>query len=196
MTFGSTPTLFSYPILLQKYLGDDYTVTNCSGIHFGYIGKDQYKTYKNTGEFLFGMSQNPDTVIILLGTYDIGRYGIYFWDKNKDQFESAVRELVGLYQALETDPGIYLCSPPCRYDDPSYNSILKNEMIPILQKVAEDMGCVYLDLYTPTEGKPELYMDCFNLNLSTEGEVFLARTIHDYIIQDIPAEQTAAGADA
>jgi lysophospholipase L1-like esterase len=53
--------------------------------------------------------------------------------------------------------------------------VVKNEIIPILQKVAKDKNATIIDLYAPLSGKPELFPDKIHPNAA--GAKLMAETI-------------------
>ena len=178
ITFGAHATdrqTGSYPVLLQEKLGKDYTVKN-----FGYGGSSYYETKVNYKPYMAGteyassVAFQPDMVIILLGTNDA-----HSWEETKPHFEESVRKLVQSYAALESEPLIYLCSPLCRYDNPTHSATVSQEIRPILQKVAEEEGCIYVNLYSKTVGKAYMFAD--KLHPNDTGYVYLADLIFEAI---------------
>ncbi|MBE6633643.1 MAG: hypothetical protein E7620_04775 [Ruminococcaceae bacterium] len=186
ITYGAHSTDYntkSYPAVLQTLLGSEYTVTNYGFSGTSYVETERnYKPYDDCGMYRMSLAAKPETVVIMLGTNDT-----HDWAKAKERVEERVRALVEAYQALDSDPGIYLCTPIQRYDSPVYRGIIENELIPILKRVAKETGCVYVDLYAKTANIPQYYSD--NLHMNDEGYAFLAQLVYSFLSEAIPLEK-------
>lgn len=178
ITYGawsSDRTVRSYPALLQKRLGDTYSVGN-----FGYSGSSYVKTEINYKPYTEGQAYSeslefePDIVVIILGTNDT-----HSWEESSASFGDAVRTLIRSYSSLESEPLIYLCSPLCRYDNSGKNSIISEQIIPILSEIAEDEGCIFVNLYKKTLAKAFYYAD--GLHPNDNGYEYLANLIYDAV---------------
>ena len=184
ITYGAGSTNYnekSYPSVLQTLLGSAYTVTNYGFSGASYVETNRnYVPYDGCGKYRMSLAAKPDTVVIILGTNDT-----HDWAKAKDSLEAQVRSLIAAYQALDSDPGIYLCSPIRRYDSATYNNCIQNELMPILERVAKEMGCVYVDLFSQTNGIQALYTD--NLHMNDEGYAFLAQLVYAFLSEAIPS---------
>lgn len=178
ITFGAGATdriTGSYPARLQEKLGDQFTVQN-----FGYGGSSyvrteiNYKPYTGGTQYPESLDFQPDVVIIMLGTNDT-----HSWEETQPQFEEAVRALVRSYAALESKPVIFLCTPLCRYDNPSCRTIIYNEIIPTLEKVAGEEGCYFANVYKGTLGKGMYFSD--GLHPNDSGYELLTDLIYDVL---------------
>ena len=184
ITYGAGSTNYnekSYPSVLQTLLGSSYTVTNYGFSGASYVETTRnYIPYDGCGKYRMSLAAKPDTIVIILGTNDT-----HDWAKAKGTFEAQVRSLIAAYQELDSDPSIYLCSPIRRYDSATYNNCIQNELMPILEQVAKDTGCVYVDLFSQTNGIQSLYTD--NLHMNDEGYAFLAQLVYAFLSEAIPS---------
>ena len=165
----------SYPARLQAKLGDEFTVENFGFGGSSYVETEiNYKPYMKSTQYAESLAFNPDIVIIMLGTNDT-----HSWAETKPQFKEAVRTMVKSYAALESEPVIYLCSPLCRYDNPTHNAAISGEIRPILEEVAEEEGCTYVNLYSKTVGKAYCFYD--KLHPNDTGYEYLSELIYDML---------------
>ena len=132
----------------------------------------------------------PDIVVILLGANDSKPFN---WDTEvagmrvyPDQFEGDLRELVSMYKELPSQPKVYLATPLPAYADGSGKvryeirpEIIRDEIVPIVRRVAADTGVPLIDLYPVFEGRTELYSD--GLHPTAAGAALLAQTVRDAI---------------
>ncbi|MDF7807745.1 GDSL-type esterase/lipase family protein [Pontiellaceae bacterium B12219] len=113
ITFGAKikdRTTNSYPAQLNELLGDQYTVKN-----FGNSGstllKNGNKPYWKQKAYTDALAFNPDIVIIKLGTNDSKPEN---WAHKAEYIPDYV-ELIETFQALESNPTIWICYPVPAY---------------------------------------------------------------------------------
>ncbi len=175
----------SYPAALQKLLGDGYCVNNYgySGRTACLLGDRPYRT-----ETLCTKSREfaPDIVVILLGANDSKTFN---WGTEiggeqayPELFGKDLRELVSMYQALPSQPKVYLATPLPAYADNSGKvrygirpDVIRDGIVPAVRRVAEETGAELIDLYPVFDGKRELFGD--GLHPTAEGAALLARTV-------------------
>ena len=137
-------------------LGTKWAVTN-----FGAGGRTLLNSgdvpYQTKGPLKQALSANPDVVVIMLGTNDTKPQN---W-KHKDQFEADLKDLVGKFQKLESNPRIFINTPPYVPGAGNYgiNEAGVKEQLPMIAEVAKEMGVEVIDIHTATDGKDELYVD-------------------------------------
>ena len=179
----------SYPAALQKLLGKGYCVNN-----YGYngrtaclLGDRPYRT-----ETLCTQSREfaPDIVVILLGANDSKDFN---WETEVGGerayptiFGEDLKELVSVYRNLPSKPQVYLATPLPAYADGSGNvrysiqpDVIRDEIVPLVRKIAADTGAGLIDLYPVFEGRTELYSD--GLHPTAVGAALLAQTVFDAI---------------
>ena len=95
----------------------------------------------------------PDIVVIMLGTNDMR-------DINFDENSTFVEDytaLIDSYQALNSNPTVYICYPPPSYAD-AYgitNERIIGVLIPMITQVAELNNVNVIDVYSPLVNQEE-----------------------------------------
>jgi acyl-CoA thioesterase I len=136
----------SYPAQLQAWLGSRYTVRN-----FGVSGSTMIrkgdKPYWNEPEYKEVMDFNPDIIIIKLGTNDSKPQN---WQYAGD-FKKDYTDMVLAFKSLASKPRILLALPVPVFADKwgICDSIVKDDIIPIIKDISKITKCQYIDLYTP-----------------------------------------------
>ncbi|MCX6169388.1 MAG: GDSL-type esterase/lipase family protein [Ignavibacteriales bacterium] len=168
----------SYPAVLGRILGDGYDVKN-----FGVSGRTllrkgdfpywNEKTYQDALEFL------PDIVVIKLGTNDSKPQN---W-KYKDEFEKDYVDLIDSFKKLKSNPKIFICKPvPAFHTAWGINdSVIVNEMIPMIENISREKNVEIIDLYAPFKDQGNLFSDGIHPN--KDGAVMLAKEIYKAIIK-------------
>ena len=163
VTYGCTLPLFflrRYPAVLQRLMGKDVQVA-AFGVNDRTLQNTGNKPYRKEKAFLQSREFRPEAVVILLGTNDSK-------DSNwisEEAFRSQCRELIGEYRALDPEPRILLCSPPCAYKPVNRFFYITNdakldripEIAELIKATAAAENTEFVDLYTPTAGRRELF---------------------------------------
>ena len=179
----------SYPAVLQKLLGDGYCVNN-----YGYSGRTGClmgdRPYRVETLCTKSREFAPDIVVILLGANDSKTFN---WNTEvagmrvyPDQFEADMLDLISVYQDLPSQPKVYVATPLPAYPDDSgtvrYSiqaDVIREEIRPIIERIAVQAGAPVIDLYPLFDGKPELFSD--GLHPTAEGAALLAQAVYDTI---------------
>jgi lysophospholipase L1-like esterase len=170
--------LFGYPAQLQKKIGNAYIVRN-----YG-VGR---RTMLNHGDYPYMKEQawkdalgfNPDIVIVKLGTNDSKPKN---WKFSKE-FAADMQQMVDSLKSLPSHPKIFLASPIKAYSSLGTisDSIIVNEICPIVKKLARRNKCQFIDLhslYQPTEWM----MQSDGIHPTIKGAEYLADIIKQFII--------------
>ena len=170
----------AYPVVLGRLLGTNFTVRNFGVSGRTLLKKGDYPYWKET---MFRDATNfaPNIVTIKLGTNDSKPQN---W-KYKNEFANDLRDMVGVFSNLPSQPKVYLCLPvPAHSVTFDINpDIIRNEVIPIIKQVAKEKGIQTIDLYTSLSGKQELFPD--DIHPNDIGASLIARTIHSAIISEL-----------
>lgn len=163
----------SYPLQMQKRLGDKYQVIN-----FGVSGRTLLKKgdhpYWEEPQFEAVKKFAPDVLVIKLGTNDSKPQN---W-KYKDEFLDDYVELIETYKASMPASGkVYVCLPvpvfKTNFD--ITEEIIVNEMVPLIRQAAEQTSSTIIDLHTPMEKYGKLFADGVHPN--TKGNKIMAKLI-------------------
>ena len=170
---------FSYPSQLQRMLGEGWEVRN-----FGSSGRTLHKRgdypYWNEKEFVDALAFNPDVVIIKLGTDDSKPQN---W-KYKDEFVPDYEDFMDHFQGLSSHPRVYVCTPVPAFpgDWGIRDSVIKNEIIPLVKKIAGDKHASVIDLYGALSGKSEFFPD--KVHPDEDGARLIAKAVYDNLCKD------------
>jgi len=168
----------AYPAFLGKLLGDDYLVKN-----FGVSGRTLLRNgdypYWKEKTYQDALELNPDIVIIKLGTNDSKPQN---W-KYKDEFEQDYRDLIQSFINLSSNPKIFLCKPV-----PAFkimwgirDSIIVNDIIPIIEKIGKEKNLEIIDLHKEFTGKENFFPDGIHPNEA--GAALMAKVIYKVIME-------------
>lgn len=167
----------TYPEVLQELLGEGYEVRN-----YGISGRTMLNKgdlpYRDESIYQEAMDWNPDIVVIKLGTNDTKPQN---WQHRKD-FIKDYKALVKSFQKLPSKPQLYVCYPIPVFEDRwgINEAILREEVLPAVQKVASKTRAVTIDLYTPFTGKAALTYDGIHPN--EEGAALLASEVYSALL--------------
>lgn len=172
-----------YPAVLEQLLGTHYEVIN-----YGVSGRTLLdipeKSYRDTGYVDSVKMQQPDILIIMLGTNDSRAER---WDAPayKEEYLALVKEL----QTIESRPDIYIMTPPEAFPVENgeiiygvSNDIIHDEIRSIVREVAVETGANMIDLYAVTENHPEYFAD--GLHPNKEGYAIVAQAVYEQIAKE------------
>jgi lysophospholipase L1-like esterase len=172
----------TYPEVLQELMGEQYEVQN-----FGLGGRTLLKKgnlpYWNEAKYQEVLAWNPDIVIIKLGTNDTKPQNWQY----KDEFVKDYVAFVKSFKKLPSKPQVYLCYPVPVFEDKwgITESIVKEEVIPAVNRIARKTKAKTIDLYTPFIGKAALTYDGVHPN--DEGAALLANEVYKALQQSSKA---------
>jgi lysophospholipase L1-like esterase len=162
-----------YPAQLGRMLGDEWQVRN-----FGVSGATLLKKgdlpYWDQQAFKDALAFNPNVVIIKLGTNDTKPQN---W-KYKNEFAIDYADMIDRFAELASKPRIWICMPVPAYGERwgISETIIKNEVIPLINRIARKKNVPVIDLYGPLSNKSELFPDLIHPN--AEGANDIAREIY------------------
>ncbi|MFI3261668.1 MAG: GDSL-type esterase/lipase family protein [Rikenellaceae bacterium] len=179
ITFGATVTdraNNSYPAVLQGLVGDDYEVKNF-GLSGSTLLKKGNKPYTESDQYKQLYEYAPEVIILKLGTNDSKAMN---W-KYGDEF---MNDYIKLIEALKANPvrrpEIIVCAPTPAFlgneTEKINDSIIVNQIIPIIKQVAKKKNLLFIDTYSHFEGKGEFFPDKIHPN--NEGAKELANYIY------------------
>jgi lysophospholipase L1-like esterase len=163
----------SYPSQLQELLGDGYEVKN-----FGVSGRTLLKEgdfpYWDEPQLEEAKAFNADIILIKLGTNDSKPQN---WEHKADFEKDYVSLINEMKKSMSKNGKIYILIPvPVTEDNYGIReSVLVDEMRPILNRVKQTTNVLMIDLYEPLRGRSDLLPDGIHPN--KEGLGVMAKTI-------------------
>ncbi|MFT5104800.1 MAG: acyl-CoA thioesterase-1 [Verrucomicrobiales bacterium] len=172
----------AYPKQLEGMLGDGVQVKNF-GISGTTLLKNGDHPYWTTKQYHGAIEWQPEIVVIKLGTNDTKPKN---W-KHKEQVATDLRAMIAVFRSLPSKPQIFLCLPvpvfPERWG--IRDSVIKDELIPIIRDVAKQEDCAIIDLYQALDGKKEFFPDKVHPN--KDGATVIAKTVAAALKKDAKA---------
>ena len=175
----------NYPAVLQSLLGNGYCVNNYgfSGATASDCGDSPYRRERVYRESL---AFSPNIVILMLGTNDTKPQN---W-RGAAAYANDLKEILDAYRALPSHPDIFLMAPPPVWDLDGHGvgydideRVLKEELYPVVQELANGEKVWYIDLYREMQGQKDLFWDGVHPN--ADG----ARRIAETVCQAIKKER-------
>ena len=169
--------LRGYPAQLQGKLGSGYHVKN-----YG-VGA---RTMLNNGDHPYMKEQawrdakafNPNIVVIKLGTNDSKDF---IWNAHKDEYPRDMQAMIDTLNTLPSKPQIFLCTPIKAFRDKwgITDSVIVNEVIPAIHKVAKKNRLEVIDLHSVVTDRGDMTADMIHPNDKGAGR--MADAIADVI---------------
>ncbi|HQH55842.1 MAG TPA: GDSL-type esterase/lipase family protein [Candidatus Marinimicrobia bacterium] len=168
----ATKTLDAYPVALGRYLGAGYEVKNCGVSGTTLLKKGDYPIW-NEKLFAEALNFNPNIVTIMLGTNDSKPYNWIY----KGEFISDYLAMIDTFRQLSSRPEIYICLPLPAFSGAwdIRDSIIVNDIIPMISQVADSANVNLIDLHTPFLDKSSLMPD--GIHPLIEGSDLIARIL-------------------
>ena len=182
----------AYPINLSNLLGPKINVEN-----YGYAGttilRNTNHSYWDSPLFAPSLWSFSDIVIILFGTNDSFKDN---WVQNGDHFFNDYFEFVYAHKN-STNPKLILCYPPPKFYDSFGDSIIRNEIIPVIDQIASVTQATTVDLYNLLNDKTLFIED--GLHPNKDGMTKIANKLYSVILPLItpspPSGFKATGGD-
>lgn len=143
------------PDELQALVPENYKVTNYA-VPGTCMVKACFAPIWETAEFSKMVRDEPDIITVMLGTNDTNPNNVAVWP----DYERDYREMIELLQSFSSNPRIVLCYPPPFYlVDPRADSLTKSDIVPILNRLANEYGLEVADTYYQVDDYPANYPD-------------------------------------
>jgi lysophospholipase L1-like esterase len=167
----------AYPARLQELLGSSFKILNC-GVSGSCMVRTDRASYWNSKRFAAAKKFDPQIVIIKLGTNDGDPPR---WNAHKGEFYDDYVAMINEFRQDGHNPVIFVCYPvPCfgSVKAPQDRTI-KNEVIPLIKKVAETEGLTIIDFNTALQPYSKLFPD--NIHPNAEGAQKMAEVALKYV---------------
>ena len=170
-----------YPAQLGRMLGEGVDVRNF-GINGATLLKKGDKPYWRQGAYRNALAFKPNLVVIKLGTNDSKPQN---W-KHKAEYVSDYVALVKSFQELECKPTVWVCYPAPAYPGRwgITDKVMKEEVMPLIDKVAKEAGVRIIDLYAALSNRKDMFPDRVHPNAA--GARVMVKTISEALASSLP----------
>ena len=168
-----------YPVVLNRILGDGYSVQNC-GKSGTTVQKESDYPYWICKEFSNAVALNADIVIIKLGTNDTKPRN---WDA--DRFKTDYQSLIDTLRNNGRTPKIFVCTPAPAFSHGwgINDSVIVAGVIPAVTEIAKTNNLEIIDLHTALADKEE-YFKVDGIHPDEPGAAYMAEIIAKAIKKD------------
>lgn len=175
--FGNTSEEAAWPAQANKLLGNRYAFSNCA-VSGTTMFKNSNAPYWKTERYAKAKSLNPQILIIALGTNDADPWR---WNSLKNEFKSDYLDMVKEFRQGGKDPIIYVCLPPPLFgpQKAAQNTVVENELIPLIKEIAGEIGAYIIDYHQPLINANKQFPD--NVHPDDAGAVLMAQIAYDHI---------------
>ena len=183
----------SYPAQLSRMLQkfDNQWQAQNYGVSGATLLRNGDKPYIQQSAYNEALAAEPDAVIIMLGTNDSKSWNWVY----KDQYVSDYIFLIDTFAELPSKPGIWLCKPVPAFNDNFgiTNAVIKDEIIPMIDEIAQLRDVEVIDLYTPMLGTSSMFPDGIHPN--ADGARLMAGAIFPLSTPDLNEDGIVDAAD-
>lgn len=165
---------------MQYLLGANYKVTNF-GVVNAPVLSNGVNGYNKTAAFKKSQTGNPNIVFVELGLDEIKSSDTAFISN----FTITLEGIIQSYANLSSRPRIVLLLPlPIFLNDRSLlnNSVIKNKIIPKIQKIAFEKNLELLDLFSMFIDKQDLFLD--KIHPSSLGGTLISKRLYELVKLD------------
>jgi len=183
----------SYPAqlgrMLQKF--DNQWQTQNFGVSGATLLRNGDLPYVQQSAYNQALAARPDAVIIMLGTNDSKSWN---W-VHKDDFVSDYIFLIDAFAGLPSKPKIWICKPVPAFSDNFgiTNAVIKDELISMIDQIAELRDVEVIDLYTPLINASSMFPDGIHPN--ADGAKLMAEAIFPLSTPDLNENGIVDAAD-
>jgi len=168
-----------YPVVLNRILGDGYSVQNC-GKSGTTVQKDADYPYWICKEFSNAVALNADIVVIKLGTNDTKPQN---W--NAERFKTDYQSLIDTLKSSGRNPQIFVCTPAPAFSHGwgINDSVIVAGVIPAVTEIANANNLTIIDLHKELADKQD-YFKVDGIHPDEAGAAFMAEVIAKAIKKD------------
>ncbi len=168
-----------YPVVLNRILGDGYSVQNC-GKSGTTVQKDADYPYWICKEFSNAVALNADIVVIKLGTNDTKPQN---W--NAERFKTDYQSLIDTLKTKGRNPQIFVCTPAPAFSHGwgINDSVIVAGVIPAVTEIAKANDLTIIDLHKAFADKQK-YFKVDGIHPDEAGAAFMAEVIAKAIKND------------
>lgn len=139
-----------YAALIKNALGSKWEVTNL-GVSGATLLRNGDKPFHKLAQYATALAIKPDVATIALGTNDTKPGN---WEK-RAEFTADYKAMIADLRNANSNVIIYCCLPPPIGGNKwaMNGDVMKNDIIPLIRKIALDTNCHTIDLYEALDGK-------------------------------------------
>jgi len=170
----------NFPQQLQYLLGANYKVTNFGAVNAPVLSNG-VNGYNKTAAFKKSQTGHPNIVFVELGLDEIKTTDTAILSN----FTITLEGIIQSYANLSSRPRIVLLLPlPIFLNDSSLlnNSVIKNKIIPKIQKIAFEKNLELLDLFSMFIDKQDLFLD--KIHPSSLGGTLISKRLYELVKLD------------
>jgi lysophospholipase L1-like esterase len=174
---GTPATPVNYPEHLVSLLGDEFDLGNF-GVGGATMSRVGSFSYWDLPEFAEAKAFEPHVVTIMLGTNDTKPA---IWDA--DAYEQDYRDMVEEMESLPSKPTLLLLRPVPVFGENDFlirGDVLRDEVLPIIDRLGVEYDLVVVDLYTPLLEHGDLFPD--NVHPTAAGGLLIAERLIEALV--------------
>ena len=183
----------SYPAQLSRMLQnfDKQWQAQNFGVSGATLLRNGDLPYVRQNAYNQALTAEPDAVIIMLGTNDSKSWNWVY----KDEFVSDYIYLIDAFAELPSNPKIWICKPVPAFSDNFgiTNAVIKDEIIPMIDQIAQLRDVEVIDLYTPMLDTSSMFPDGIHPN--ADGAGLMAKAIFPFSTPDLNEDGIVNAAD-
>jgi acyl-CoA thioesterase I len=178
----SNPAEDSYPGQLAEMLtdiyGDTCKISNYAISSRTMLKKGDYPFWEDDS-FAYCLQSAPDILFISLGTNDSKPYNWVYGEEFFDDYKS----MIDSFKLRCPRTQFFVCLPPPAFEVvwDINETVIVNEIIPLIDSVAQETGAYIVDFHTPLVDSVELFPDYIHPN--EQGSRAMAEIVLDRIIE-------------
>ncbi|MDA0578549.1 MAG: GDSL-type esterase/lipase family protein, partial [Verrucomicrobia bacterium] len=176
------PQRDGYPARLERLLGPRWVVVSMAVPGVTCLATGDVPLYQQNA-IPMALSSDPDVVVIMLGTNDAKTNN---WTQ-AERFVGDYTDLVKSFTEKWSPPQVWICTPPPVHaspEGPLSDTILRDELVPRIEAVAEQTGISVIDIRHLLNDKPDRFPDA--VHPDAEGHLLIAEQIYRAITGRVP----------
>jgi acyl-CoA thioesterase-1 len=183
----------SYPAQLSRMLQkfDNQWQAQNFGVSGATLLRNGDLPYVRQSAYNQALAAEPDAVIIMLGTNDSKSWNWVY----KDEYVSDCIFLIDAFAELPSKPVIWICKPVPAFNDNFgiTDAVIKDEIIPMIDQIAELRDVEVIDLYTAMLNTSSMFPDGIHPN--ADGARLMAEAIFPLSTPDLNEDGIVDAAD-
>ena len=175
-TGTTNPATKAWPAQLRTMLGSGYSLLNC-GVSGSEMTKSGNSPYWNKSQFTTARNFDPQILIISLGTDDASTANLPFISDYATDYVA----MIDSFRVNGKNPIVYICFPAPDFGNTVQNTVIHDQIIPLIDQVHSLRESKVIDLYNPLLAYSTLFPD--HLNPNDQGAATIARIVYNAMNQ-------------